>query len=178
MRNYEERAKDFIKAIYPLIFDFHDLEDVMESVEEFNYDHNRNVKVSHGCARVAFITSDYVVKYTYDPEEEEFLGGGEEEVELYAKAERDGYAHLFAKVTRFDYNDIHFYIMPRIRGISESRNWKWRAYHFMTEDEKKWCAKHKLTDLHCNNYGFRNGRVCIIDYACRGYCSLSTESWS
>ena len=35
----------------------------------------------------------------------------------------------------------------------------------MTDEEIEWCDDHHLTDLHCNNYGFRHGKVCIVDYA-------------
>ena len=54
--------------------------------------------------------------------------------------------------------------MPRIRGISEDNYY--HADHFMTDAERDWCDRHDLSDLHCNNYGFRNGKVCIVDYAC------------
>ena len=36
----------------------------------------------------------------------------------------------------------------------------------MTDEENDWCDEHSLSDLHGNNYGFRNGKICIIDYAC------------
>lgn len=177
MRNYEERAKDFIKAIFPYISDFTDVYSVCDDVDTFNYDHNRKVRVNHGCARIALITSDYVVKFDFDEEEVEYVGGCDNEMELYAQAEADGFAYLFAKITEFAYNGRNFYIMPRIRGISEERNWKWFGDHFMTEEENAWCERHNLTDLHCNNYGFRNGHICIVDYGCRNGSS-SSESWS
>ena len=165
MRSYEERAKDFIKAIFPYLNDeWNDPYDVSCNVDVFNEEHNRKVVMHHGIARIALITSDYVVKFDYDPDEVSVVGGGEAEVRLYALAEQDGFAHLFAKVTRYEYNGRRFYIMPRIRGISES-NWYY-ADHFMTEEEREWCDMHSLSDLHCNNYGFRNGHVCIVDYAC------------
>ena len=39
----------------------------------------------------------------------------------------------------------------------------------MTYEERQWCLDHEITDLHSGNYGFRNGHICIIDYACYGY---------
>jgi hypothetical protein len=171
MRNYEERAKDFIKEIFPYISDFTDLYSVYEDVNTFNYDRNRKVKVSHGCARIALITSDYVIKFDFDSEEVKFIGGCDNEMELYAKAEAEGFAYLFAKITEFSYNGKYFYIMPRIRGINENKNWAHFANYFMTPEETAWCNRHHLTDLHCNNYGFRNGKICIVDYGCRDGCS-------
>lgn len=164
MRNYIERAKDFIEQIYPYIKNFNSRYSVRDAVMEFNADHNRKVICNHGIARVAMITSDYVVKFDYDPDEVACVGGGEAEVRLYAQAERDGFAYLFAKVTRYEYSGRRFYIMPRIYGINES-NWYY-ADHYMTDEENAWCDSHHLSDLHCNNYGFRKGKVCIVDYAC------------
>ena len=182
MRNYVERAKDFVKEIFPFIGEWNDPYYVIDDVNEFNERHHRNVIMRHGIARIALITSDYVVKYDFDAEEVEQVGGGENEIELYAQAERDGFAYLFAKVTPFDYNGHRFYIMPRIRGINGD-SWN-HADYYMTEEENAWCDKHHLSDLHCNNYGFRNGKVCIVDYACRldetssEYDSNESSSWS
>lgn len=174
MRSYVERAIDFIKQIYPYIEDDFAPWDVQKSVAVFNAEHHRRVRVNHGIARVAMITSDYVVKFDYDHEEVSVVGGGEAEVRLYAIAEQEGFAYLFAKVTRYTYCGRCFYIMPLIRGINES-NW-FHADHFMTDEERDWCDKHNLSDLHCNNYGFRHGRVCIVDYACTGDESVSYPS--
>ena len=41
------------------------------------------------------------------------------------------------------------------------------AEDYMSAEEKAWCNRHHLSDLHGNNYGFRKGHVCIVDYACR-----------
>ena len=165
MRSYIERAKDFVRQIYPFIecaeFGMHEM---IEQVELFNEQYNRKVVLRHGIARVALITSDYVVKYDYDPEEVSYVGGGEAEVAFYAIAKREGFAYLFAEITRFEYCGHLFYIMPRIRGIN-SDSW-FHADHYMTQEEIDWCDRHRLSDLHCNNYGFRKGKVCIIDYAC------------
>ena len=165
MRSYEERAKDFIKEIFPIIADVNTPWSVREKIAIFNHQNRRNIIVGNGLSRIALITSDYVVKWDYDEDEVGIIGGCENEIELYALAKEDGFEYLFAKITRYQYNDRTFYIMPRITGIGRHEyNY---ADEYMTEAEKKWCNNHSLTDLHCNNYGFRNGHVCIIDYACR-----------
>lgn len=164
MRSYEERAKDFIAQIFPYIErSDYDCEAMETLVDEFNKTYSRKVILKHGIARIALITSDYVVKYTYDAYEAEEAGDGENEIKLYAEAERDGFAYLFAKVTRYEYNNYVFYIMPRIHGIDPYSCI--HADEHMTDEENDWCDKHHLTDLHCNNYGFRKGHVCIVDYA-------------
>lgn len=164
MRSYEERAKDFIKEIYPLIENDNWWIDYAISVDVFNKNNNRKVLCFHGAARVALITSDYVVKIEYDENEVEDIGGCENEVELYEYAKREGFAYLFAAITPFQYKDRIFYIMPRIRNVGKYEEY---ADAYMTDDEIAFCDKYGVTDLHRNNYGMRNGHVCIVDYACR-----------
>lgn len=172
MRNYEERAKDFIKEVYPFIEGRLTPYWVKKEISVYNSCNKRRVRVGHGLARIALITSDYVVKWDYDEEAVNEIGGCENEIALYARAEADGFAYLFAKITRYEYKGRKFYIMPRVDHIGEYECEY--ADEFMTEKEKEWCEEHDLTDLHCNNYGFRKGRVCIVDYACR--CSWGGES--
>lgn len=178
MRSYIERAKDFVKEIYPYLDgEWGDPYDVSCNVDVFNADRNRKVIMRHGIARIALITSDYVVKYDYDEYEVANVGGGESEIILYEEAERDGFAYLFAKVTRYEYNNRIFYIMPLIRGIG-GKSYGRYAEDFMTKEEKLWCEMKGLDDLHCNNYGFRNGRICIFDYACNNEINSCYDSSS
>lgn len=175
MRTYEERAKDFVKMIFPLIEGCEDVWDYREAVAMFNRVYTRKVQCKNGIARVAFISSDYVVKLEYDQYEVESVGGGENEIAMYEIAEREGFAYLFAKVSPFDYNGKRFYIMPRIHGICD-RGYEY-ADEYMTNAENDFCERHHITDLHCNNYGFRNGHVCLVDYACTlDECSSSSSS--
>lgn len=174
MRNYEERAKDFIKEIFPYIEDCTNPFDVRRVVRCYNAKNNRKVIVSSGMTRIALITSDYVIKYTYDEEEAETLGGCEDEVKMYHIAEQEGFAYLFAKITRYNYCDRAFYIMPRIRGVG--RDSLSEAWDFMNQEEINFCAEYQITDLHCNNFGFRGKQVCLIDYACRDIYDSDNES--
>ena len=163
MRNYIERAKDFIEQVYPYIAICRNPWDARNRIEMFNADFDRKVAVSSGLSRIALITSDYVVKFDYDPDEVACIGGCESEMELYATAKREGFAYLFAEITAFSYNGRCFYIMPRIRGIGSGRHY---AENYMTPAEKDFCRRYRVTDLHTENYGFRKGHVCVIDYAC------------
>ena len=168
MRTYVERAQDFIQQIYPFIEKdmFHPIK-IGAPINQFNKQFSRKVKYYYGCARIALLTSDYVVKYDFDEDEVACLGGCENEVARYALAKREGFAHLFAEITPYEYQNHTFYIMPRIYGIE--RNPEYKGWHYMTYEERQWCLNHEITDLHCGNYGFRNGHICIIDYACYGY---------
>lgn len=161
MRTYIERAMDFIAEVYPFIKDFESPWTTRRNIREYNAVKTRNVIVKNGCARIALITSDYVVKWDYDEDEVEEVGGCENEVSLYSIAELEGFAYLFAQITRFEYKGRYFYIMPRVRGIRESNG---RAWQYMTNTERLWCESHNLTDLHCNNYGLTKGKITIVDY--------------
>lgn len=163
MRTYLERAKDFIHEVYPVIRENLDRPYVLRKImREFNLTNSRNVKVANGSARVALISSDYVVKWDYDPYSADEIGGCENEVELYDIAEREGFAYLFAKITRVEYEGHYFYVMPRIEGIGRTEE---RAWKYMTYAEKTWCERHHLTDLHDENYGWKNHHIVIVDYA-------------
>ena len=170
MRSYEERAKDFIKEIFPYIHDYMGSPWCMhEVVDQFNKEHSRHVQMRSGCARIALLTSDYVVKFDYDEDTVDEIGGCLNEMYMYDIAEREGYAYLFAKITHVTYQDRDFFIMPRIRTDEVYGS----AWHHLTDAEASWCHKHSITDLHSGNYGFRNGHVCIFDY---GYINNMVDS--
>lgn len=160
--SYEIRAQKFIREIYPFIM-YHDTHCERErAVDLFNALKHRKVHYANGLTRFALITSDYVVKVDYDEEAIESFGGCENEVARYQEAEQDGFAYLFAKITRYEYRGHKFYIMPRINGIN--RTWM-DADYYMTEQESDWCNEHNLCDLHCANYGWKGNHIVIVDYA-------------
>ena len=161
MRNsYEVRAQKFIQQIAPYLKGMTDHDEREYAVDCFNFDHNRKVHYAHGMTRFALITSDYVVKVDYASTR---WGDSEDEMELYEEAVEDGFEYLFAKISRYDYKGISFYIMPRIHGIGRS----WRdADWYLTDKERDWIYDH-VRDLHNENYGWKNGRVVIFDYAAR-----------
>lgn len=161
--SYEVRAQRFIRAIAPYLMWCDTLSDFEKAVSDFMTDHpRRNIHFDNGRTRFVLITSDYVVKINYNPDDIEWFGGGEEEIAFYAMAEREGMAHLFAKISRYEFGGRRFYIMPRITGIDEDR-WE-DAWYYMTEEESDWCEEHHLYDLHSKNYGIVDGQVKIIDY--------------
>lgn len=167
MRSYIERAKDFIKDIYPFIEDDpFTVETVEATISDYNWAKRRNVLVKSGSVRIALITSDYVVKYDYSPCHAAIYGGCEQELKMYNFAKQQGFDDLFAEITHFQYGELDFYIMPRINGIGKDRFAE--ANDFMSEEECDFCEDAGLCDLHYYNFGFRKGRICIVDYACFG----------
>lgn len=163
MRDYIERAKDFIEQVFPYISVCTNPWDAGQRIEMYNADFDRKVIVRSGLSRIALITSDYVIKFDYDPDEIDSIGGCENELELYEQAKAEGFAYLLAEITPFLFHERKFYIMPRIRGIGSGHHY---AENYMTPSEKDFCRRHKITDLHTSNYGFRHGHVCLVDYAC------------
>ena len=161
--NYEVRAQKFIMKIASYVEGCCDIEDYETACDNIrNVMPNRAIICASGCARTAFITSDYVIKMEHGKDDVDCYGGCENEMKLYAEAVKDGMDYLFAKITPFEYEERMYYIMPRIKGINFYRSaYAWR---YMTTEESRWCSDHNLNDLHSGNYGFRNHHLCIVDY--------------
>ena len=163
MTSYEERAKKFIALFNPYIKECKTLYQFANAVALFNADHHRNIKMASGSTRIAFITSDYVIKINYHGWGEGRFGGCADEVKMYRYAQKQGYAHLLAKITpyRRNYNRT-FYIMPKIGCIREGAG---DAEAYITnKSEERWLCDN-IGDRHCLNYGWKNGHIVMIDYA-------------
>ena len=172
--SYEFRAKKFIEQIAPIIpqiFNARTVRQLHKDIDQFNTEHHRKVIMSRGITRIALITSDYVIKIDY--EHDEVFGDCEAELHMYEIAEADGFDYMFAKITRYQYNNMNFYIMPRIEGINPYRDCY--ATDFMTDNEIEWCNEHNLIDLHSGNFGWKNKHVVIIDYAARDVTTGSSS---
>lgn len=162
MKNsYEIRARKFVKQIAPFLINCEKVSDFEMATYFFNKMYHRKVHCAHGLTRVAFVTSDYVVKVEYGYEYLTY-GGCSEELALYEDAVKEGFAYLLAKIEHFHYLDMDFYIMPRIGGIGRTEE---DANSYMTDEELDWCDTHDLHDLHNWNYGWKDNHIVLIDYA-------------
>lgn len=161
--DYIHRAQRFIHMIEPFLRtgELTAPHKAKRAVEAFNRRHSRHVRLEHGLTRLVFVASDYVVKVDYGEWQTTF-GGCENEMHIYALAKRDGMEHLFAPITRYDYNGVSWYIMPRIKGIGKYED---DAYNMVDWREAEWLEYH-LHDLHDRNYGWMRDRLVIFDYAC------------
>ena len=166
MRSYVERAKDFIQQAFPFMSDCGTVEDFFCAMLHFNERYNRKVIVDNGAARVALITSDYVVKVDYNEYKVHEWGGCEAELAFYEFACSEGYGYLFAEITKYTYGGRDFYIMPRVHGIGKTF---YEADEYMTADEAEWCWDVGLRDLHNENYGWKGDKIVIIDYGANEY---------
>lgn len=162
--DYRIRAERFIAEIYPYICEFPtNRMYYRKAIARFNHEHhNRRVECSNGAVRIALITSDYVVKFDYEPEEAQECGGCKDEVNFYQFATEMGFQHLFAEVTPFIYKGHMFCIMPRVNGIEryEGRY----AKEFMNHEDAAFIREY-MNDTHSGNYGWKNRYPIIIDYA-------------
>ena len=160
--SYELRAQRFIRDIFPFIKGCDHAYEYRHAVDAFNASRHRKVSVEHGQTRVVLITSDYVVKIDYGTRAR-YYGGCEDELIMYNRAVEAGYDYLFAKISMYTYCGHDFYIMPRVEGIGEAED---EAYDLVTPEECDWLYDN-VNDLHCHNFGFVNGQVTLVDYACR-----------
>jgi len=159
----EVRAAKFLAMLLPYLEDCFDTESLAWAVDAFNRDYHRAVRFEHGLTRAVFITSDYVVKFDFGRQNDiDRFGGCESECSLYAEAKREGYAYLFAEIHRICVGGKVAYCMPRVRGIGRGEDDVWM---YLSEEECDWLNDHGVGDVHYMNYGFRNNRPCIIDYA-------------
>lgn len=164
--DYRARAIRFLRSIYPYIAgDLTNAFDVEQAVRRYNFDHSRKVEFHNGSARIALITSDYVVKWDYDEDNVKDIGGCEKEWEMYCFAQKHSMEYLLAECTLFEYEGIVFEIMPRIRAIGRQHH-KADLGYMLSDAEMEWLRKVGiLYDLHDWNWGIKNNKPVIIDYA-------------
>lgn len=163
--SYEVRARHFAHQIYPFIHNCRTPEQYESAVNTFNEEKHRKVYVAYGQTRVALITSDYVLKIDYGRKSAIF-GGCEDEYRAYQKVRRDGYSHLFAKISPVMVNEVVMYIMPRVDKIGARYNgWDeaWEASDISCDETDY--LNDNFFDLHYNNYGRLHGKLVIVDYA-------------
>ena len=161
---YEERGLKFATTLAKMFQTCVYLKDFVAVIEHYNMSHTRKLVYKNGVSRIAIIRSDYVIKFDYQPTgwfSDGKAGNCESELEAYECAVEDGMEYLLAKPTVKEMFGHTFSVMPRINHIGdESRRW-WRG---LSIEEEIWLEEH-INDLHDNNVGYRNRKVCVIDYA-------------
>lgn len=163
MRNYVERAKCFVRQIDVFLSEG-DLSTVKRKINTFNRFNHRSVRVRSGATRIALLTSDYVIKFDRADACEgtvKTFGGCESEYSFYQFAEYSGFDYLFAPVTKVKGYYRDYYIMPLVRGVGRSD----KCIGAYLNDEELEFVEDYLFDIHEYNYGFKNHKPCIIDYA-------------
>lgn len=161
--SYVVRARRFANDLYPFVKDCKTVDEYALAVEKYNSVKHRAVKVFSGATRVVFVTSDYALKVDYGKKVDIF-GGCENECRAYAKVYRDGFAYLFARISPVMVNERVFYIMPRVERIGAKYNGWDQAWEKVNNEESDYLDAN-FCDLHYENYGWKNGKPIIVDYA-------------
>ena len=161
-KSYEERAKLFIKQVYPFIRNCKTVEEYETAVHMFNRTYHRAVKVNHGQTRIVLMTSDYVVKLDYG-DRQIIWGGCKNEYAIYKLAVKEGFDYLFAKITPIHMGRRYAYVMPFVPRVGTS---SCDVEYKLKKKERAWVKKH-CWDIHYGNYGWVNHKPMIIDYACQ-----------
>lgn len=157
--SYEVRAMRFAKILAKLFENCVSLADYEKMISIYNQNHSIPLNYSYGISRIAIIRSDYVIKFDYGYEK--FYGDCTSEQRVYEQAVEDGMEYLLAKSTAFSLFGHNGSIMPRIKGV-DNRHKHWEEH--CTADEYLWLYEH-IFDLHSGNVGYKNRKVCVIDYA-------------
>ena len=166
MSSYIVRAQKFIKSIYPYISLCQKYVDFSEEIQNWkSCNRRRNVQISGGYSRIVFITSDYVIKIDRPDSRDNTFGTCETELELYNRVKDTQWGYLFAEITKYEYEDMTFYIMPRIKGIYRMSG---DAEEYMTPEEREVIWTYRIYDRHNGNYGWKNHHIVFIDYAACG----------
>lgn len=172
--DYRIRAQKFLKSIFNEIREHLDSpSDIDNIMWVYGYSHSRKISVKWGCARCAIITSDYVIKWDYDVDCAEEVGGIELERAIYEKAVAAGFGYLFAETTLIEMGGYKFSIMPRIGGIGRQAHKKGEIINYLDEEDFHF-LHNTIIDMHSENWGLKNGYPVIIDYA---YSVELTENW-
>lgn len=162
--SYEVRAMKFAQILVQLFAGCTTLEDFEYAINWYNNFHSNKLHWDHGVSRVAIMRADYVIKFDITPDAEwrdGRAGNCNSEQAIYERACADGFEYLLAKTTVHTIDDLTFSIMPRIDHVGDYRR-DWQDY--CTNEERDWLFEN-ICDLHLYNVGYREGKVCVIDYA-------------
>lgn len=163
--NYVVRATKFMESFFPYMRKYKN--NINIAVTEYNEHYHRAVRVCQGAVRRVLVTSDYVIKWDYDQANSKCFGGCREEYKKYQEIKDSYYSYLFAEITPIEIKGHVFYVMPRVKALGIDCN----QYidEVLTEDEYEYVFDvAEIGDVHDENWGYLDGKVKIIDYAC-GY---------
>lgn len=165
---YQMRAYLYIKAMFGYVNNWCNWDDVMEATEKTFLHTGKHASVEVGSSRIVVVGKDFVIKWDYDKNVIQDIGGCEDEFIMYKKSLSSGYSYLLAPVFRITYRNRYFYIMPRVHNIGRFAHTNKSLTDFLNQNEITW-IKNNIGDLHSWNWGLslENNKPIIIDYACR-----------
>lgn len=162
MSSYLVNARRFIHEIAPFLVSCRSAHDYDNAIHYYNRSSKNRIKCKWGQTRVVLIGTDFVVKIDYG-HRARYYGGCEDELMVYKRAVRAGYGEMFARISPCYYHGKMFYIMPFVHDIGTACDDAWA---YVDEDLQDWFIDN-VEDLHYNNFGFEDGHIVLVDYACR-----------
>lgn len=164
MVGYRVRAYSMLRDLYPYIIN--DLKNPITckaKVKEFNSVHQTHLSVTHGMCRIVIVAeNDFVIKVDYGHLQDlQRYGNCETEFHMYKKAKDQHYEYLFAEVTRVLYKNRYWYIMPYIDDVGRYDD---GVLEYLDGEDYDFIADN-VSDVHEDNYGWKDGYPVIIDYA-------------
>lgn len=159
--SYETRAEKFVQEIAPYMVGARYIRDFERGYKRYCADHpRRRVHFASGMTRVAFITSNYVIKLDYYNPSWKRFGTCADEMDNYKTHVCNGYDYLFAKITRVRCKNRYYYIMPKVDHINSENELSTVLSYDEWDYICNWCY-----DIHGMNFGFVHGNPVIFDYA-------------
>lgn len=164
---YQMRAYRYLRVLFHYVNDWTYWRNVQNAAAKVYDDTGEQANVTSGSSRIVVVGKDFVIKWDYDFENIETIGGCEDEFHVYKRSLSTGYAYLLAPIFRIYYRNRFFFIMPRINHIGDEEHEYKAINEFITEDEYDW-LRDNIGDLHSWNWGLDEfNNPIIIDYACR-----------
>lgn len=165
-RGYKMHAYLFLRNLFSYVKNWHDIDDVNDAIDKTFWNHGLSATLELGSSRMVVVGKDFAIKWNYDDEVIDSIGGCEEEFQTYQKSLSTGYAHLLAPIFRLSYRDRNFYIMPRVHNIGPREHGYKKLEECVTKKEWEWLINN-IGDIHSYNWGLEGNRPIMIDYACR-----------
>lgn len=164
-----EYIKDAFQLLCHLsiyVNNWYNMDDVLEATEKVFWNFGKYVSFCCGSSRFVLVGKNFVIKWDYDEEVLDEIGGCEDELKLYKEVRHTTYNYLFAPCMKIKVYERYFYIMPRIENIGKRAHGNKTIENFLTMDELLFLQS-KVGDLHGENWGLKNNKPVIIDYACK-----------
>lgn len=166
-----EKVIEFIHELYDSMEVYFENDNYIDGsklrlfIKQYNALNGTKIKYDNGVNRHAIVLEDYVIKFDLRDTSESYFGGCEREAKGYEFACEHNMEYLFAPVTKYNYKEKTFYIMPRIEYVNEELD-ESVLYEELSDTEESF-LKEYFDDLHSGNFGFNAfGEVKIFDYAC------------
>lgn len=159
---YQMRAYRYLQTMFGFVHDWTNFYSLQEALRETYFCIGEEATLENGSSRRVIVGEDFVIKWDYDDEAVEEIGGCEDEFRKYKISLSSGYAYLLAPIFRLYYRGRFFFVMPRADGVGSGED----IFAYLSDEEADWLMAH-VGDLHSWNWGMLNGKPIVIDYACR-----------